>query len=569
MLSFAAIAEAPVSALYSPIPFGGISRIVLGAAGVPSLVRVSTGAALVSVDAFGTIKVIVVASGAALVEALAVGTPNFTLYAATREFISGASDQVPNQPFYGTLQQTIQFDQSIVNGDGFGQVTLSWGEITLINSDGGYDGIIDKYAADGRRLVLKVGDDRHIGETGYDGFFTVFDGIATGISVEEDVMRVFIRDGTYKLEVPAQPSIYGGTGGLDGTEDNKGKRRPKAWGYLSNITPVLVVPNMKLFQVNDGPVNDIPAVYNRAASVTYDRDYADYDALVAASVPPGKYATCLSCGLFRVNFVLEGEVTADVEGDATDGDFVFTSADIVKRVLSQVVSVPTGIENNGFDLVNALQPAPIGYYLDTSSSAMVADVISDIMGGIGGYGGFQRDGQKFDIGLFRAPSGVPSASYDETDIIDIKREQLPSGISPQPYRYRVAWGRNWTQQTDIAGSVAEERVSYLSEPYRLAEATDASIKVDHPLAQDPEVVESYFRDEADAAAEATRRLNLYGLASFSLYRFTLKSKPFVHRVGEVIRLTYPRWDLVNGRLLSIVSVSEKIESNEVEIRGFG
>jgi hypothetical protein len=565
MLSFAALSSVPLSSARDEegLPFGAFAQIGVSASGTPSLLRVSSSFAVVSASATATMRVVVFASMSALVSIAAAGTPNFTLYAATREFISRSADQVANQPFYGTLQQTVQFDQSIITGNGFGQVTIAWGEITLINSDGAYDEVIGRYAADGRRLVLKVGDERRIKETGYDGFYTVFDGIATGIHVEEGVMRVYLRDRTYQLEAPVSASIYGGTGGLDGTEDNKGKRKPRAFGYCANVTPAFISPTLKMFQVDEGPVKAISAVYSRGNAVAFDQNYSTAAALMAATIPSGKYATCILNGLFRVNFVLEGEITADVEGNSTGG-FISTSADIVKRLLAGFE-----LEIASFAAVNALQPAPIGYFVETGSDATIADVIADIMGAIGGYGGFQRDGVKFEVGLFRAPASVPSASYSRIDIIEIKREQLPQGISPPPYRYRVAWGRNFTQQTDIASAVSSARVAFLAEQYRLSEASDANIKIDHPLAQDPQVVEAYFRDQADATTEAARLLELYGLSSFSLYRIVLKSKPFVHRIGEVVWVTYPRWDLIEGRLLRIVSVSEKIEANEVEIVGFG
>ncbi len=571
-LSFGAISELPIAALRDTeeLPFAGRATVSALASGTPSLVRVSSGVAVVRTSAVGTMRVIVLASGDAVVEISAQGTPNFVLYAANREFISRSTDQIANVPFYGTLERNIQFDHSIVGQNGFDAVTLGWGEITLINADGYYDFVIRRYVA-GRRIVLKMGLDG----AAYDDYFTVFDGVASGIHVEEGVVRVYLRDGTYKLEVPAQSTVYGGTGGLDGTEELRGKRAPRLFGYCKNVKPAFVNPTLKLFQVNDGPVQAITAVYSMGKAVTFDQDYADAATLMAASVTPGRYATCIAAGLFRVNFILEGDITADVEGDNTGGTFVSTSADIVKRLLQGVASigVPSDLDVFSFDTVNTLQPAPIGYYLDESSEAKVADVIADIMGKIGGYGGFQREG-KFEVQLFRAPSGVPSARYDRTDIIDIKREKLPDGISPPPYRYRVAWGRNYLTMTGaaVAGDVSEERRAFLEQSYRLANsasADSAQILTDYPQAQDPAAIEGYFRDEADAAAEAQRRLNLYGKSSFSLYRIVLKQRPFVHRMGDLVFVTFPRWDLVDGRLLRVVSITERLETNEVEIMGFG
>lgn len=572
MLSFGAISELPISALRDSedLPLAGRATVSVLATGTPSLLRVSSGAALVSVGAVGTMRVIVLASGDAVVEVTATGTPNFVLYAATREFITRSTDQVANQPFYGTMERSVQFDQSIVGQNGFDAVTIGWGEVTLINLDGAYDPIIRSYVA-GRRVVLKIG----VEGSAYDDYFTVFDGIASGIHVEKGVVRVYLRDGTYKLEVPAQSTVYGGTGGLDGTEELRGKRTPRAFGYCKNVVPAFVSPTLKLFQVHDGPVQAISAVYSMGNAVTFDQDHANAAALMAASVPSGRYATCIAAGLFRVNFILEGDITADVEGDKADGVFASTSADIVKRLLQGVagVAVPGDLDLFSFNTVNTLQPAPIGYYLDEASDAKVADVIADIMGKIGGYGGFQREG-KFEVKLFRAPSGVPSAHYSRIDIIDIKREKLPDGIYPPPYRYRVAWGRNYLVQTGaaVAGDVSTDRRAFLQQPYRLAAslaADSAQIVSDYPQAQDPSSIEAYFRDEADASTEAQRLLDLYGKSSFSLYRIVLKSRPFVHRIGDLLNVVYPRWDLVDGRLLRVVAITERLETNEVEIMGFG
>jgi hypothetical protein len=243
MLGFGAIGEYTIGEV-GPLPFEARATVGFVATGTPSLIRVGQAQALISFTAEATMRVIVLASAHALVSFTAEAQPNFVLYAATREFISRASDQIPNQPFYGTLEQTLQFDASIVAGDGFGRVSLGWGELTLINSDGYYDDIIRRYVADGRRVVISIGDERNVATTGFDGFHTVFDGTATGIHVEEDSVRVLLRDNTYKLETPVQRSIYGGTGGLDGTEDLKGKRKPRALGYCPNVTPAFVIPNL-------------------------------------------------------------------------------------------------------------------------------------------------------------------------------------------------------------------------------------------------------------------------------------------------------------------------------------
>lgn len=504
---------------------------------------------------------------------------DFRLYAATQEFITRPEDVPLEQPFHGTLQKALRLDRSIIGTAGFDRVTATWGHLELINAEGDYDYLIDKYTVDGRRVVVKAG----IVANGYSSFLTLFDGTATDWQVAEDVLTVEIRDNTYQIEVPASPRVYAGTGGIEGGADLKGKRRPRALGDLSgaNLTPPLVVPEQLAYQVNDGPVQAIPRVYDRAVALTFARDYGTVADLLAAgtgaagsgaAIEAGRFATCLAAGWFKLGGAPVGQITCDVLGDRAGGAYVDTTPAIVRRLLAGVAGAEIRLFEPSFRQVETAQTGPVGYWLDPAAETTVADIVADLMAGIGGYGGFRRNGS-FEVGVFRAPVGIPTARYTRTDIIEIERQKLPDGLSPPPWRYRVAWGRNWTVQTDVDGQsgVTAARVAFLAERYRLA-ASDATagavVRQNHPLAQDPAPVESYFRDEADAAREANRRLALFGRTN-SLYRIRLKAHPFVHEIGEEVHVTFPRWDLRAGRSLRIVALTEDTDENATEIIGFG
>jgi hypothetical protein len=509
-------------------------------------------------------------------EAMVDANFNFTIYVATKEFITEPTDTPPNRPFYGTLQKALRLDRSIVDSSGFGRVTSGWGELELINLEGDYDFLIKNYAVDGRAVNIKIGAEG----ASYNSFITLFAGTATGWHVAEDILRVGIRDNGYLLEVPIQTNTYAGTGDFEGGTDLAGKRRPLGFGEILNVSPPLVVPAYLIYQLHDGETEAIDAVYDRGVALAPagPADYATSAALLAATdgaagsganIEAGEYATCLAEGYFRLGGMPVGTVTADFHGDA-DGGYVDTTAGVVQRILERVVG--TALRTAAFDTLDARQPAPIGYYVDPSSEMQVTDVVAQLMGAIGGWGGFRRDG-RFEVGIFDAPSGASSAQYERTDIIEIDRQPLPAGLDPPPWRYRVVWGRNWTVQTDVEGGsgITADRVAFLAQSTRLA-SSDADqgtlIKTNHPRAQDPAPVESYFVDEADAQAEADRLLDLYGVTN-SLYRIVLTSHPFVHEVGEVIYVTFPRWDLARGRRLRIVGLTEDTDEARTEIVGFG
>lgn len=573
----APISSAPIAATFqAPTPLG-VSFIGSGAvaAAASALLR-----GAVSLAGSGTVggrgdrvkrsSLLLIGSGAISGAAL------FRIFAATREFITNPNDALPNTPFWGTVQKALRFDRSIIGGQGFGDVTAGWGELELINAEGDYDYLIGNYAIDGRRVVVKIG----AAGGAYNGFRTLFDGTATDWEPQEDVLRVFLRDNAYKLEVPASPNLYGGTGGLDGTEELKGKRKPRAFGPVTNVTPPALIPTELVYQVNDGPVSAITAVYDRAVVLAPAGDYASASLLRAATtgaagsgaaIEAGEYATCLTAGLFRLGGSPIGTVTCDCQGDATGGVYVDSTADIVKRLIVGTARVvdPGEISQPSFDAFNADQPAPVGYWIADGSDVTVQQVVSELLTGAGGFGGFRRNG-RFEVQVFKEPSGVPTARYDRIDLIEIARERLPGDLSPTPWRFRVQWGRNWTVQTDVDGQagVTPTRAAFLREEVRLAEASDQRIRADRPLGKDIEPGLSYFAEEGAALAEAERRLALYSKAR-GLYRMKFRNRAFIHDIGDVILVTYPRWDLADGRLLRIVSLSEDTDEDTVEIVGFG
>lgn len=503
---------------------------------------------------------------------------SYRVFAATAEFITQSTDSPVSQPFAGTLQRALHLTRSIIGGAvGFTQFAATWGDLTIINSEADYDTIVNQYAVDGRRVVVKAGQfDTTVTPAAvkaYSTFFTLFDGTATGWHINDNSLLVTLRDNSYKLEVPAQPSIYGGTGDLDGGSDLAGKKKPRAFGSLLNVTPVLLIAAELVYQLNNGPISAISAIYDTGATLTATSDYATPTLLRAAALVPGQYATCLASGLFRLGGAAFGQVTCDLSGDSSGAGYVSSAADIVRRVVATAISDPGDLETWTFDAVNDVQAAVIGYYLGPDSNETVMAVCTKIMASIGGWCGFNAIGD-FGVRRFLAPDISAAASYVNTDIVSIARETLPSTIDPPPWRFRVAYARNWTQQTTLVATVGQNnpaRAAYLASPYNVATTAVAdglTIKNDHPLAQDPAVIEAFFANQSDAQDEADRLLALYSTTR-SLYRIRIKARQFCHELDQVVFVTYPRWDLTNGRYLRIVEIVDDTDENFAEIVGFG
>ncbi|MDX3973306.1 hypothetical protein [Shinella sp.] len=552
---------------------------------------------------FGAAPVAADAPTIVIAEAQVVITGEYSVYVSTREFITGSTDEPARQPFDGTLEQPLRFQRSI-NGDGFSGFIQGQGSMVIDNVDGAYDFLPQFYALDGRDQEVRFGVE---GEP-YRNWITIFAGTASDFHVDEDSFSVDLQDYGYKFDVPLQSNTYAGTGGVEGGTDLVGKRKPLAYGYVSNGTPVLVSASVQLYQVHDGSLHAIAAVYANGVALTFGADHPDAASLLSATVGDGYFDTCLAAGLFRIDFLLDGDViTADIEGDAADGAFVSTVSGIVRRIASrflQTSSEPVyellAWDNDGAGDVpivwddedgnaqfltwqdpafrssalyepafarHATQyPFEVGHYFAQDDTSSVADALSRIAG-YGNFIGFRRDG-KLTIGRIGAADGPPVLRIDRIDIMDVRREKLPPGLSPPPWRWKIGYGRNWrVQDSEVAGSVTADRRAFLAEELRYAMAESAAVKNDHPFAQEREVG-GYFRDKDDAQTEGNRLLALFS-RSASLYRLTIDERGFGVDVGDTVHVTFPRFDLGNGRSLIVVEINEDAGLGQTVLLGWG
>jgi hypothetical protein len=502
-------------------------------------------------------------------------------YAATVPFITLPTDFPSNQPFLGTLQKPISFQRSIVGANGYGELSVGVGEMELINSEADYDAFSYRFSIDGRRVIVKAGERELRGEvSSYADFTTIADLTGSGWHFNEDIVRISVRDNAFKFEVPTQPNTYDGKGGVNGTVDLAGKRKPMVLGWAKNITPVFLIPAELIYQCHDGPVEAITAVYDSGNLLTFQTDFATVlDQRNAPSPSAGTYSTCRAeGGLIRLGAAPAGQITADVKGALNaSGVWINTTADIVRYIIFNACLVEeTDFDEVTFDTLNTLQPAQIGYFLDPNKNETVAETVGKFMDAVGGWCGFTMLG-KIEVRRFDLPGIAASIRYNQYDFMGpVVRERLPAGVDPIVQRVRIAYDWNWTVQsgTEIAGAVHSsnpDRVSYLAEEFRIAATSDAaaeSIVSDHPLAHDPDPIPAYFVDKIAADEEALRRLRIYGMER-SAFRFVVKDHSLAQDVGDTIFISHIRFGLNSGRFLTVVQVNDNLETNETEILGFG
>ena len=180
-----------------------------------------------------------------------------------------------------------------------------------------------------------------------------FTGIVDTFTNDAERLSLRLKVNTAPFGVPALTATYAGTGGKEGGADLKFKVKPWAFGALSNIEPVLIDATNNVYQVSGyGPINGVTACYERAASfgASYG-NYTTYALLVAASIPPGRWATCLAEGMIRLGAPAAGLITADVEGDKPS-TFLRKTGEIINRICTNAGIASGSIDStslNGLD----------------------------------------------------------------------------------------------------------------------------------------------------------------------------------------------------------------------------
>ncbi|MGZ8888059.1 MAG: phage head spike fiber domain-containing protein [Halobacteriota archaeon] len=239
-----------------------------------------------------------------------------TLYVSDDHFVTQPSDTPPNTAFVASMMEPGSIGiHTFSDGRTGGGTRLELGEMVLANNNGQYDEWVN-YSFDGRSITIRSGE---VGAAYPEGFTTVFTGTMEGIEADWEKIVIRLRDKQYIFDRPLLTDKYLGNNilpnGLEGTAtDIKGKVKPRVYGKVFNIPTVPVNTSKLIYQVSDGEVYSIPAVYDKAKPFTPGTDHATSALLLAATPAAGVYETCLTEGLFRLGSSPEGQITADVVG---------------------------------------------------------------------------------------------------------------------------------------------------------------------------------------------------------------------------------------------------------------
>jgi hypothetical protein len=530
------------------------------------------------------VATIAAAAGASIIYTAEITTSaGVMVNVATQQYNTLISDSRPSIAFNSTLAKAPSFKWSIKTGDGFGGISSGFGPLNLNNATGEYDWMLTT-PMDGALVVVKMGWPG----ISYDRFVPLVYGLVDGKPTDDgEILTINFKDDNKRLEIPAQPNVYGGTGGIDGDSNAKGKRKPICAGTPPNVTLQLIDATNLVYQGHDGQMTGWSHIWDRGVELTggAQADYANYASLIAGTVSAGRWATCNALGVVRLGAKPDGTVTGTPSGGAVSNGLVAGSPTVGTALTDTASILHWFITNSGANIVvdtasilavKAAQPAAIQYFLGADDGRTLRQVADDLLLGIGGFGAFRSD-RSFGIGIFTLPTGAVVGDFTQNDWYGkVQCVALPSSYAVPPKRVFAAYSRNFTQQSDIDATVDAGTQTLRKDQYSIAVSNDgttsAVIVAAYPNSTDSDIIPSWFAVALDAIAECNRMLVLKGAASRSLFRVDLREIAFVLSPGMVERLTdtssAPRYGLGTPKSGTVVEIDNGFDDGVISVEAF-
>lgn len=555
-----------------------------------------------------------------------VGATTETLYFSTLPYVTEPAESPANQFYEPRLNDAMNFQRTMYRPERIGGRSIpSFGSLILNNTDGGLD-YLEDYSIAGRAITIKLGGP----EFAYADFGTVFEGTAASVAISKDRVVITLKDLQEKLQLPIQSVLYGGTGGTDGGDDLEGKPKPLCYGEVYNISPVLCDSGNLIYQINDGTMQEILAVYDKGARLTPPLSFTATDISFTASTKTiatagavdfttvldgmtitvsgstsnngdftvvshtattivvsevvvdetagssvtivhksgtNGYTKDLTNGRFTLTNNPSGKITADAQGDDSGSGYVYTVADIIRRIVVDQggLADPADLDTASFTALNTSNSAKVGIFIGSIEVDMM-DPLDQLAYSIGAFYGFNRAGS-FNVGRFEVASGTPDLDLSSVEVNAI--EAL--GVIPPAWRVKVGYRKNFTVQNenDLAGIVATDTAQYdfATNAFRYRSTQDTAVQTKHLLAKEL-IFDTLLVEEADAATEASRLLTLLKEAR-RLFKVTAKTQPYNINLNDVVGLTLARFGMSSGTDFRVIGITENTLTNSAILEVWG
>lgn len=481
------------------------------------------------------------------------------VYLANEGFTTGG---IRYEPRIVTPLNTVETMFSPGGTGGF--IMPQGGTISLSNADGALDYLLD-YSWDKRPITIRM-----LKNISYDDTVAehniVFQGLTQSIAASTSTIDIIVGDALIGLEKDFPPNTYSGTGGVNGSANLKGTRKPIVLGVVYNIPPVLVDEANNIYQVNDGAVTSIDAVYEGGEALTLTTDYT----------------VDTSNGRFTLVSSPTGVITADVTNDIsltnTEGTTTKTNGGgvIVYHLATNYGGLVenTDIIRNPFVTATYRGDDPNAYEHGAyfTAKTTVLNALNLFMESIGGI--FHSYPIYLKVPSFPAtnPSSIIADPITDNEILDIEVLPTESFVGAGVI---VNYKRNYRplSENELGASPADRDfvVQEWRSEVRYGGATGTTYGGAYESIRDIEV-NSTITNSSDAGTEANRLVTFYD-RDVKIYRVRMKLNPLYLQIGGDVELRCSRFGLIdgsgNGYPMLVLSKFEDLQANEVTLEVMG
>lgn len=445
-------------------------------------------------------------------------------------------------------------------GRTFGQSQIGFGDMVLVNNDGGLDYMLE-YSYAGRRITIRLGTLQKDGVTRT--WTTILVGSMEQVELSWQKVTVRVRDRLLDLAKPLQQVRYAGgnalPAGLEGNDnDLKGRPKPLIYGRVFNITPPMVNTTRLIYQVHTGgQVVAVNGVYDRGVLMTAGAAYTSQADMEANAPAAGQYRVwndaTLGC-FIRVASNPTGTLTADVTQGASR-----TVGQLFQAILTKAGLSTSDINTADITALDTEVNYEVGVYAGPDQDVSALQLLDELCASVGAWYGTDINGV-FRIGRIALPTGTSLGTITALQIIKIERvASRDPGVGVPSWKVKLGWQKVQTVQTDLAAGVGADRKALVAETYRRQEVSDESVKVANLLSPEIEF-DTVLTDKANALAEANRRLTIYK-ARRDIYQVTVRVDAQLAPIldlGNIITLQINRFGMNAGKKFLIIGVKSNM-----------
>lgn len=397
---------------------------------------------------------------------------------------------------------------------------MSVGTIDIHNEDGALDGWLDEVWAN-RAVRVYLGD----ATWPRADFRLIFAGLVDKLdSSAPNRLSIVLRDKLQRLNTPATDVKLGGD------TDNKDRLQPITLGECHNINPLLSDPSQHEYQWHQGSAERLIEVRDNGVPVST--------------------TTTLGTGKFRLLATPAGQITASVQGRTPYSN---TVAGLV-QALAQNYGTPTerfttaDLDSAQLAAFAAACPQPVGVYL--GDRANVLQICQELAASVGAQCVMSREGRLRIMRLTVPGAGTPIAigpqDYEAKSLKIKERSQVVAGV-------KLGYCKNWSVQNNLDTGIPPEHKDLFAQEWLTVTATAPAVVDAYKLFTEPEQTDTLLLTEADAQAEANRRLALWSVQR-TIYQVKGYARCLLLELGQAVTLTGNRFGLQAGKTGTVVGL---------------